>query len=146
MLGTMQPGHIFTIEPMINEGTHDNKVPVFLCRVVKDVLILPLLNLLVSFFYIFVTEPCLKKAPTTIGFLFCLLLASQTYFDSPLLSISPFPPSTFWQYKYLWQIFYGFFVLICILVFAGIYRCMNLTGAEIWVVSHWQRPNIDVSK
>ena len=25
-LGTMQPGHIFTIEPMINEGTHDNKV------------------------------------------------------------------------------------------------------------------------
>ena len=26
MLGTMRPGHIFTIEPMINEGTHDNKV------------------------------------------------------------------------------------------------------------------------
>jgi methionyl aminopeptidase len=25
-LGTMQPGHIFTIEPMINEGTSENKV------------------------------------------------------------------------------------------------------------------------
>ena len=31
MLGTMQPGHIFTIEPMINEGTHQNKVSIAVC-------------------------------------------------------------------------------------------------------------------
>jgi len=79
----MQPGHIFTIEPMINEGTHDNKVPIFLLRVVKDVLILPLLNLLVSFFYILITEPCLMKAPTTIGCFFGCYLVLKHILISP---------------------------------------------------------------
>ena len=47
LLGTMQPGHIFTIEPMINEGTHENKVmclSTFVCMYTHSVPIGPMIH------------------------------------------------------------------------------------------------------
>ena len=56
----MQPGHIFTIEPMINEGTHENKVlsiqcmnyPPLFVRVYKTLSrLLTLLTLLTNLYH-----------------------------------------------------------------------------------------------